>query len=81
MREWSPSPVGDAGVEPRAVGESCVTHGAAECASGLCVRTATGARLCSRECAVASDCPNGWGCVATVPGGTERLCLPKPARR
>ncbi|WNG44472.1 hypothetical protein F0U60_10385 [Archangium minus] len=81
VREWHPRPLEDPSTTPSAVGEPCANHGAAECASGLCVRTATGTRLCSRTCAASSDCPEGWGCVAAVPGGAEQFCLPRPARR
>ncbi len=81
VREWRPTPPPAEGVLQRALGEPCETHGAAECASGLCVRTATRTRLCSRQCTATSECPSGWGCVAAVPGGSEHLCLPRPASR
>lgn len=79
--EWRPQPVGEAGVPKRAVGEPCDTYGPDECASALCVRTWKGTRLCSRDCAVDSECPDGWGCVSTVPGGATRVCLLRPVRR
>ncbi len=81
VREWRPKPLEETSATARAVGEPCAEHGSAECASGLCVRTTTGTRLCSRTCAATSDCPEGWGCVAAMPGSTEQLCLPRAARR
>jgi len=81
VREWSPRPMKATDAPSRALGEPCEQHGASECVSGLCARTATGARLCSRECKTTSECPESWTCVAAMPGGSERLCLPRPDAR
>jgi hypothetical protein len=81
VHEWRPQSLEEAGAPKRALGERCDTYGPDECASGVCVRTWNGTRLCSRDCSVDSECPDGWGCVSMVPGGAEHICLPRPVRR
>ena len=46
----------------------------ANCRSGHCLRTATGARYCTLSCAATSDC--GTGFVCSLDTSTASLCVP-----
>lgn len=65
----------------KALGEDCKTAGHSECRSGLCLRVSQGrggGYVCSQSCQQPAECPEGWACVPTVPGGNEAVCMPPP---
>lgn len=65
------------GQKSRAFGADCNTHGASDCASGLCFRHSDTSATCTRLCgAQMPPCENGWQCRANSSAGAS-LCVPK----
>ena len=62
-----------------ALGADCSKHGAASCASGLCLHVAhdrdTGF-VCSRQCEGNEACPPKWRCGQTHPSPGGAICVP-----
>lgn len=64
---------------PDAGEERC--DGPEDCASGYCVPTPEGDRVCTDRCADDNECPDGWQCRAVLNAGADTVFICVAARR
>ena len=55
--------------------ESCLAHGASDCASGLCARTNGNTAVCTHLCDPNTPCETGWKCTSMGLGTPSHWCL------
>lgn len=77
---WSPQAL-SANATRLQLGEDCGVGGGPSCVTGLCLHTKpqpNEGHVCVMTCDSTEDCPDGWACVAPIPGPgpAAEFCVP-----